>query len=346
MVVTPDAAEEIRVGLIGHGLAGAAIHAPLIEAVQGYRIAVIATSKSEGIVARRHGPRAEADPFAVALAPDVDLVVIASPNETHFSLAYAALEAGKAVVLDKPFVLRAREADRLIALAKAKGLVLTAFHNRRWDGDFIAVSKALEAKRLGEVRLAEFRWDRFRPNAPQAWRNSKQPGAGLLWDLGPHMIDQALLLFGAPDSVAADIELQRPAALSDDYFEITLRYGRMRCILSASSVMAAPRPRFAVHGTLGSLTTFGIDPFENGLRAGKHPADLDFMESLSPLAGEYRFADGTPERVELAPGSWLGFYEDLAEALRGAKAPAVSPTQAREVVALIEQIHAQCRLQS
>lgn len=345
MVVPPRTVDEIKVGLIGHGLAGAAIHAPLIEAVQGFRIAVIATSRPEGIAARRHQPRTEADPFAVASAPDVDLVLIASPNETHFSLAHAALEAGKAVVLDKPFVLSAREADALIALAEAKGLVLTAFHNRRWDGDFIAVSKALEVKRLGEVLLAEFRWDRFRPDAPPAWRNSGEPGAGLLWDLGPHMLDQALLLFGAPQSFAADVELQRSGALADDYFEITLRYGRMRCILSASSVVAAPRARFAIHGSLGSFTTFGIDPFEHGLRAGKHPADADFVDSLSPLAGEYRYANGPTERVELAPGSWLGFYQDLGEALRGNKEPAVLPRQARDVIALIEQIHAQWRRQ-
>lgn len=332
---------EIRVGLIGHGLAGAAIHAPLLEAVHGYRISVVATSNPPGLAARRHNPRAELDPFAAAAAPDVDLVVIASPNDTHFALARAALEAGKAVVLDKPFVLSAHDADILIALAEKKGLLLTVFQNRRWDGDFLAVSNALQTNRVGEVLLAEFRWDRFRPDAGTAWRNSSAPGAGLLWDLGPHMIDQALLLFGAPHSVAADIELQRPGALADDYFEITLRYGRMRCILSASSVIAGRRPRFAVHGSLGSFTTFGIDPFEKGLRAGKHPADPDFKDSLSPLAGEYHFANGPIERVTLMPGSWLGFYQDLAEAMRGDKAPAVSPRQAREVIALIEQIHAQ-----
>jgi scyllo-inositol 2-dehydrogenase (NADP+) len=331
-------AREIRVGLIGHGLAGAMIHAPLIEAAGGFRIVAVATSRPEILATRRDAPRAETDPLAVTQARDVDLVVVASPNASHFPLARAALEAGKAVVVDKPFVLSVREADALIALAETRGLLLTVFHNRRWDGDFVAVREVLRERKLGDVLLFEARWDRFRPEAPQAWRNSDEAGAGVLWDLGPHLIDQALVLFGTPDAVVADIVRQRAGALADDYFELTLHYGRMRCVLSASSVVAAARPRFALHGTAGSFSTFGIDPFEDGLRAGK-PLDDALLDALPRIPAERRMGEEPPASAALAPGNWVGFYADVAAAMRGERAAPVDPREARDVIAMIAGAH-------
>lgn len=333
------AARDIRVGLIGHGLAGAIIHAPLIEAAGGFRITAVATSRPETLAARRDAPRADPDPLAVAQAEDVDLVVVASPNASHFALARAALEAGKGVVVDKPFVLSVRDADALIALAEQRGALLTVFHNRRWDGDFIAVRDALQSGRLGEVLLFEARWDRFRPHAAPSWRNSDEAGAGVLWDLGPHLIDQALHLFGAPDVVAADIARQRLGAAADDYFELTLHYGRMRCVLSASSVVAAARPRFAAHGVEGSFMTYGIDPFEDALRAGKHPADADFVRTLPPIRCAWRVGEQGQANADVRAGSWVAFYANVAAAMRGEEAPAVDPREARDVIAIIERAY-------
>lgn len=324
----------IRVGLIGHGLAGAILHAPLIEAVDAFRISAVATSRPD-LSARRHAPR-RTDAAGVVGADDVDLVVIATPNDSHFPIARDALLAGKHVVVDKPFTLSSAEADALIALAAERRRLLTVFHNRRLDGDFRAVRNAITTGELGRIALFEARWDRFRPDAPAGWRNAATPGAGLLWDLGPHLIDQALLLFGAPDALTADIARQRDGAVADDYFDLTLRYGEMRCILSAASVVAAPRPRFAVHGTTGSLLIAGLDPYEAALRAGHAPGHPDFMSHLPPIAVTRTDAAGS--RIDHVPaGDWTAFYCDVARAIRTGTAPAVTAGQARDVVALIER---------
>jgi scyllo-inositol 2-dehydrogenase (NADP+) len=339
--MTSEATRDIRVGLIGHGLAGAIIHAPLIEAAGGFRITAVATSRPETLASRRDAPRADSDPLGVAQADDVDLVVVASPNASHFVLARAALDAGKAVVIDKPFVLSVADADALIALAEQRGVLLTVFHNRRWDGDFIAVRDALQSGRLGEILLFEARWDRFRPRAAPSWRNSDEVGAGVLWDLGPHLIDQMLQLFGSPDAIMADIASQRPDAVADDYFELTFRYGRMRCVLSASSVVAAARPRFAVHGVEGSFMTYGIDPFEDALRAGKHPSDGDFLRTLPSICCAWRIGEQGQSNAEVRAGSWVAFYADVAAAMRGERAAPVDPDEAREVIAIIERAYAE-----
>lgn len=329
----------IRVGLLGHGQAGAVLHAPLIEAGSDFRISVVATSHPESLAQRRDAPRQVTDARALIEADDVELVVITTPNDLHFAQAAAALEAGKHVVVDKPFGVTTAQADRLVALAKSKDRVLTVFHNRRLDGDFLGVRRAIDSGDLGEILLFEARWDRFRPVPPQGWKNAATPGVGLLWDLGPHLVDQAQLLFGPPDTVAADIAVQRRGSAVDDYFELTLTYGRMRCILSAATVVAAARPRFAAHGTRASFLTFGVDPIEAALHAGRHPLDPDFARDLPPIPAELVRGE-TREARPLAAGDWPAFYRQVAAAIReGAPAP-VEPTEARDVVALIEQAYA------
>jgi scyllo-inositol 2-dehydrogenase (NADP+) len=330
----------IRVGLLGHGQAGAILHAPLIEAVPDFRIAVVATSRTASLAQRRDAPRQVADARALVEDDEVDLVVIATPNELHFEQALAALEAGTHVVVDKPFAASAAEADRLIALAKTKGRMLTVFHNRRLDGDFLGVRQAIQSGDLGELLLFEARWDRFRPTLIDSWKNrSGVAGVGQLWDLGPHLVDQALQLFGPPDRVVADIAVQRRGGLADDYFELTLAYGRMRCILSASAVMAAPRPRFAAHGTAGSFLTYGVDPIEAALHARRHPQAPDFAAGLPHIPAERVGAEGREPR-QLAAGDWTGFYRQVAMAIREGAPPPVDPLEARAVTALIEAAYA------
>ncbi len=314
----------IRTALLGRGMAGTVFHAPLIRALPAFQLAAIAGS---------------ADAEAAISAPSIDLIVIATPNLTHFPLARAALEAGKHVVVDKPFVLTLAEADALIALAQAKGRILTVFHNRRWDGDFLTVRSLVQSGRLGRIALFEAHWDRFRPLPKGGWREAPEEGSGLLWDLGPHLVDQALLLFGTPDSASGDVEIQREGARADDYFDLRMRYGAMRAVLSASSLTASPRPRFAVHGTLGSFVKRGLDPQEAALRQGASPLEPGFGEEEVGWHG--LLDDGRElEAVATQPGRYLAFYEALAAAIRGEGPPPVDPADAREGLKIIARARA------
>jgi scyllo-inositol 2-dehydrogenase (NADP+) len=326
----------LGVSLLGHGTAGAWFHGPLVESTPGLDLRVIATSRPESLAGRRPGPRIEPDALAACAAPDVDLVVVATPNALHEPLARAALEAGKHVLVDKPLALSARAVDGLMALARRQGRQLEVFHNRRRDGDFQLLRSLLQAGTLGELRLLELRWDRFRPVVPTGWRHEQQPGAGVLWDLGPHLIDQALALLGTPDDFSADLACQRAGAVATDYFELTLRYGDTRCVVSSSNLVAEPRPRFAAHGSAGSWLGFGVDPQESALKAGGRPDDPDFRASLPRQRSVLVDAAGRRTDMPVEPGDWRSFYVDLAASLRGEGPLPVGATAGRDVVALIE----------
>ncbi|PTS90462.1 oxidoreductase [Sphingomonas sp. HMWF008] len=323
----------IRVGLIGYGLAGASFHAPLIGAVPGMRLASVVTSRRADVA--RDWPEAAvvADAATLLADPAIDLVVIATPDHLHAPLAKAALEAGKHVVIDKPFVTDPADGAALIALAEARGLMLSAFHNRRWDADFLTVQRLLAEGTLGEIALAELRWDRFRPAIKPGWRETE--GAGLLNDLGPHLLDQALQVFGAPDAVSADLATQRAAATTEDYFEVTLLYGSRRVIVSAATLLVQPRPRFALHGTGGSFVKHGIDPQEAVLRAGQPPSTPGFGEDAPEAYGVLTAADGSTRRVPSERGDWRLYYQGVVAAISTGVA---APVPAREAQAVMELI--------
>jgi scyllo-inositol 2-dehydrogenase (NADP+) len=330
---------QIRVGLIGHGLSGAYFHGPLLEAAKQFRIVLVATARPESLRLRRDAPRCVRDPISACSSADIDLVVVASPNDTHHRLGRAALEAGKHVVIDKPFALSAAEAGELIALAGSRGLSLSVFHNRRLDGDFLALKRVLRDEELGEVLLLESRWDRFKKDLTPGWRYGAGPGAGLLWDLGPHLIDQALQLFGTPDRWTADLGLQRPRAVVDDYFEMTLWYGRMRCVLSASTSVAGARPRFAAHGTLGSYVTVGVDPYEAALRKGEQPGDPGFRSRLPPMQVDRIDVDSQHHPFTIEAGRWEEFYPDVASGILDGTATSSAAEHALATIAMIESAH-------
>lgn len=311
----------IRVGIVGYGLAGSVFHAPVIRACERMQITGVLTSRD---MPERVGSYDE-------LIECSDLIVIASPNTTHFPLAKQALEAGRHVVVDKPFTVTAEEADELIALAARQQRVLSVFHNRRWDSDFLTIRDLLP--RLGEVMLFEANWDRFRPAIKQGWREVPEPGGGLLSDLGPHLVDQALQLFGMPDAIDAHILTQREAAAVDDYFDVTLHYGRARVSLRSSTLVAAPRPRFAVHGTEGSFVKYGLDPQESQLKAGLDPRDVEFGIDLND--GRLTHRDGKIETVATKRGDYLAFYEAVADAILDDAPVPVSAEDARDGLLLI-----------
>jgi predicted dehydrogenase len=312
----------IRVGLIGYGLAGAVFHEPLIRACDGLELTAVLTS-------REH-------PLRVASIEELlgrcDLVVVASPNDSHFTLAAEALERGKHVVVDKPFTVTLEEADRLITLAAEVDRVLTVFHNRRWAADFLSLRAVLP--RLGELSLVEANWDRFRPNVQERWREKPGPGTGLLADLGPHMIDEVLQLFGMPDAISADILAQRAGASVDDYFDLRLDYGSRRVCLRASSLVSAPRQRFAVHGSGGSFVKHGIDPQEAQLKAGMDPRDPGF--GVEDQCATLTLPGGTVEQVRGQRGNYLAFYDGVAAAVLDSAPVPVDPADARAGLMLID----------
>ena len=312
----------IRVGLAGYGLAGATFHAPLIRACTRMELSGVLTSREA--------------PLAVSTLSELldrsDLIVVATPNATHYEIARAALESGKHVAVDKPFTATVAEADELIALARQQSGMLTFFHNRRWDADFLTVRSVLP--RLGEVQLFEAHWDRFRPAIREGWKEVPNEGTGVSADLGSHLIDQALQLFGTPDSLQADLSIQRPNARVDDYFQLILHYGSMRAVLSASTLVADARPRFAVHGTAGSFVKLGLDVQEQQLKDGLHPISPDF--GIDPEPAWLTLPNGSRERIPTERGVYLDFYDRLAAALLGKSEVPVDPTEAREVMQIIE----------
>lgn len=330
----------LRVGLVGYGYAGKTFHAPLIAGVPGLQLAAVSSRDAARVHADWPGVEVLADPRALVQRPDLDLVVIASPNDSHFPLARAALAAGRHVVVDKPFTLTLAEARELCALAHARGRLLSVFHNRRWDSDFLTLRALVEQGALGRVVHVESAFDRFRPAVRARWRESAAPGGGLWFDLGPHLIDQALQLFGWPEAITLDQAVLREGGLADDWFQARLHYPALRVVLRASMLAATPSPRFVVHGSAGSWTKRGLDPQEDALKAGERPAwpprpgwGVDAGRSEVTLAqGEALVSQPWP----LQTGRQGAYYAAVHDALRGQAANPVPPEQAVAVMALIE----------
>jgi scyllo-inositol 2-dehydrogenase (NADP+) len=283
--------------------------------------------------------RVVATPAELLEDPAVELVVVAAPNTVHHELAGAALRAGRHVVVDKPFVNQTAEADELIALAQAEGRLLSVFQNRRWDNDYLTIERCVRADLLGRVSSYVARYDRFRPHPKGSWREQDQPGSGVLYDLGAHLIDQALHLFGLPATVMADVGAQRPGAVVDDYFHMLLGYGQLRVILHAGSLVRARVPHFEVHGDKGSFVKYGMDPQEEALRSGRRPGDPGWGTEPSD-----RYATITTEapgleltgRLASVPGAYEAFYAGMAAAiLRESQVP-VPPEEARNTIWMIE----------
>jgi scyllo-inositol 2-dehydrogenase (NADP+) len=333
----------VNVALFGYGLAGANFHAPLVAVEPRLRIARVVTSRGQEVEQAFPDAIVSTDADSALSADDIDLVVIATPNKTHASLARDALLAGKHVVIDKPFVPEPAEGDALIALAKQRGRMLTVFHNRRWDADFLTVARLIREGRLGDINHAELRWDRFRLDIRQGWKELPNEGTGLLADLGPHLIDQALLLFGPPDTIAGDISSQRVGTLVDDYFELTLHYGAKRVILSASTLIPEPRPRFALHGNEGSFIKYGIDPQEDWMRAGKRPSDKGYGVEPAAAHGMLTGADGRRQPITSERGDWPIFYRQVADAIVGGAPPPVDPADAVTGLQIIESARRSAR---
>lgn len=323
----------LRVALLGYGFAGKTFHAPLIAATPGLRLAVIGSSDAAKAGADFPAAAVVADPLQAATDARAELVVIATPNHSHAPLARAALAAGKHVVVDKPFTLDLAEARELAALAQRHDRLLSVFQNRRWDSDYLGVKRAIEAGRLGEVAHFESHIDRFRPQVRERWREQAGRGTGVWWDLGPHLADQALQLFGLPERVFASLARQRDGAVVADWAHAVLEYPRLRVVLHAGMLAAGGSARFIVHGSAGSLVKARADRQEAQLLAGMRPGEPGWGEDPDELQW---FGPDASERWPTPAGDQRRYYAAVAEAVRGRGANPVSPLQAVALMAVLE----------
>jgi len=327
-------APPVRAALIGYGFAGKTFHAPLLMAEPGIALTHVASSNAAKVHADLPHAIVDADPRAIATSPDVDLVVIASPNDSHAPLAEAALSAGKHVVVDKPFTLDVAEARALIALSERNARLLSVFHNRRWDSDFLTVQQAIADGLVGTVSQFESHIDRYRPAVRVRWREGDGPGSGLWYDLGPHLIDQALRLFGLPERVQASLARQRPGALTDDWAHVLLEQGDVRTILHAGMLVAGGSRRFIVHGDTGSIVKPKIDIQESQLLAGMAPGAPGWGVDPDPLL--VWDAEGTERTRPATPGDQRAYYAGIAAAIAGIAPNPVPAIQALAVMAVLD----------
>jgi len=328
----------IRVGIAGFGMASKVFHAPFLKVSPHYEVI--------SVLERHHEESKTLFPnvqvvrsIEELLQTDIDLVVIATPNETHYPYAKKALLAGKAVVVDKPFTITSEEALELDALAKQTGTLLTVYHNRRYVADFMTIQQILGQQMLGDVHTFEANYFRYRPERrPNAWREKPERGSGILYDLGPHLIDQCLVLFGLPKHITADVRIQRPQAQTDDAFTIVLDYGFLQATLRAGMLVREHGPRYLIHGSKGSFIKYGDDPQEAKLKAGEMPDDTLGVESKE-FYGQLHTEINDQVVNEYVPsqrGDFGLFYEYLYQSITEGSPLKTTALQAYNVIKLIE----------
>ena len=329
----------IRVGLIGYGLGGESFHAPTIRCTPGLELACIVSPSGTG---RNFPPGIRVARSVQEMLSDesIRLCVVTSPNQFHFEQGRLCLEAGRDVVMDKPFTVTSQQAQQLIDLARRRGRLLSAFHNRRWDGEFSTLRRLIASGSLGRIVEIESRYDRFRPALkPDAWRESQEPGAGILYDLSPHLTDQIFALFGEPQAITATVAASRDDARVDDSFDIRLHYPRMQARLRATMLACAPGPRWIVHGTRGSFIKYGMDPQEAPLRRGEMYDSPNWGEEPEEGWGTLSVIDGDSvraEKIKTDRGDYRGYYANVRDAILHGAPLAVTAEDGSRTIRAIE----------
>ena len=335
---------QLEVALVGYGFVGKVFHAPLIAATPGLRLHTVVSTDAGKVLADHPHVRVVAESQAAFSDPAIDLVVIAAPNAAHAPLAHAALAQGKHVVVDKPFTLDLQEARDVVASATRAQRIVSVFQNRRWDADFLTLRSLVDSGALGEISEFHSHFDRFRPVVQDRWRERDEPGGGLWHDLGPHLLDQALQLFGMPQALYADIGRQRAAAQADDYFNVLLRYARCRVVLHGGSLVPAHGLRFAVHGSAGSYLKHGMDPQEQSLRDGGAPGQPGWGRDPLPGRSHAAGAEGiTVSVAEGIAGDYRRYYQAMHAAIVDGQPPPVTTQEALQVMALLETANRSAR---
>lgn len=330
-----------NVGLIGYGFGGQAFHAPFINAVEGLQLTLIRETKADRthlINERYPSVRIVSASEDVFMDEEIDLVVISVPNTFHFSLVQGALMAGKHVVVDKPFTLTTGEAQKLMKLAQKVGKKLSVFQNRRWDSDFQTVQEIVASEILGRLHEVEINFDRFSPDIDHhSWKEEPKIGHGIEYDIGSHLIDQALVLFGEPNEVFGDIRIQRENGQSPDYMEVIFYYDYLKVTLRARTLVKAPVPHFVLHGDHGSFVKYGMDVQEENLKKGRFPKNDPYWGIEPKTRWGTLYIDGkSSQKLESEKGDYGIFYENLYQALQNDRPMLVTPMEAYNVIKAVE----------
>lgn len=326
-----------NVAMIGWGMSAKTFHLPFIESIAAFRLAAMVTTQSEACQERYPNVAVYTSIDELISGVDIELAVIATPNHMHFQQCYQLLSAGINVIVDKPATLTAEELAELYSIARANGVWLTVFHNRRWDGDFMALQTQLESGVLGQPKVFLNQFDRFRPLPRDRWREHAIDGAGIWYDLGPHLVDQTLVLFGRPDAIYASLRAMREGAQNVDYALVSLYYDELEVVLRCSPYCSDPMLRFQLETTQGTWRKFQLDPQEEQLKSGKSPADHDWLKALPAEQAQW----STPESMQLVnlpKGDYSCFYLAVAEALANEDSSLllVAPQQAIDVATVID----------
>jgi predicted dehydrogenase len=325
----------MKTAVIGYGLSAKVFHLPFIRQQRELELVALVTSQ----------PQAQLDWPALVIYPtaaqalarsDIELVVITTPNHTHFELAKAALLAGKHVLVEKPFTLTLAETDMLLQLARQQQKLITVFHNRRFDGDFLTVQQLLQSGQLGRLHYMESRFDRFRPQVQQRWKEQAEYGGGIFYDLVPHLLDQVLLLFGLPQQVSCQQRLLRTGSQAADYVQLQLHYAELEVVLASSPVNGFDTQRFMLQGDKGCYRKFGLDPQEPQLKAGLMPGQPGYGMASEEQDGELWLAQAPdPQRVPTLPGQYQHFYQQFCQALQGNAELPVPALQIRQLMLVL-----------
>lgn len=326
----------VKTALAGYGYAGKTIHAPLIRAAKGLELTTVVSSRPADVQSDLPGITVAPDLTTALADPAIELVVIATPNEIHASMAHEALDAGKHVVIDKPFALSVAEGESVLAHAERVGKTVSVFHCRRWDSNYLTLQSL--RPHLGDLYQVILRYDRLRPVVRNRWRERAGPGSGIWFDLGSHLVDQAISLFGWPEWISADIAGQRPGAQTDDYFHALLGYGPLRVILHSSMMTTIPGPALEAQGANGAFVKFGMDTQEEMLKAGRTPGDAGWgidpvMGIFTPVAGEIA---AKSQEVTAVPGNYLAYYEAIAKTISENAPNPVTGENALKAMKLLE----------
>ncbi|MCB9091809.1 MAG: Gfo/Idh/MocA family oxidoreductase [Halobacteriovoraceae bacterium] len=324
----------IKTALVGFGLSGKSFHAPFLKALEHFEVCCVQSSRTKEV--QQYFPDAKiAKTFETVISDaNIELVIITSPNHFHFSQCRQALEQGKHVLVEKPFVLDSKEGEELIALAEKRGLILSVFHNRRWDRDFLTLKELINNQTLGEVYLFESYFDRYKAHKKENWRDKKDFGGGILWDLGPHLIDQCLDLFGSPQSLYCDLGFQETNEV-DDYFELHLHYPKTKVILRAGTYVQDNKTRLRVSGKNWGFTRDGLDNQEALLRSDVIPLTDTWNRELEKEKALLINSDEQKE-IPLSECNYTDFYLLLAQAITENLPPPVYAREALNVIRIIE----------
>jgi predicted dehydrogenase len=319
-------------------MSGTVFHGPLLQAHPGFKIGKILERHRYDSKGKHPGAELVRDYDKILEDRAIELVVVNTPDHLHMDMASRAIEAGKHVVVEKPFTLKTTDADHLIELSARKGVLLTVFQNRRWDGVYLTVREVLESGKLGRLVDFEVHFDRYRNYMKNSWKE-QSTGTGTLYNLGSHLVDQTLQLFGMPDRLFCDTRILREGAKTDDSYDLWLHYPGFKCMLRSSYLVREQGPSFILHGTEGSFLAWGSDPQERDLTSGRVPGsagwgvDPGFSRARINTNVDGKHLEGD---YPLLPGNYLAYFDNLYEAIRNSAALAVSAGQAREVIRVIE----------